>query len=305
MSESSSPSRNASIIFSLMIPGTGHIHAGRTGRGVALHVLYQIGLLSCIATLWSSPRMLFAGIAVMLVSSRAFAVYDVLRLLATSERRAPWGLVFAVGAALFMAGQAGLRWIFSHVVDTAAMTSTRMVPTLRWGDAFFVDRRATLEPGDVVVAEAEGGLRVVGRMVAGPGQRVEVRAGGVVVDDKPIPRCEVGVVELSPGRRRVWLERIGSRLHLTAEPEDAASDHPPTTVSEGSVFLLGDHRDGAIPLGETPRGAIVGPVATVIWGADGERDADVSGRDGVAIPPLVEPLRGRLDACRDELMGAE
>lgn len=299
MSDATPPSRTAAIVFSLIMPGIGHVHAGHVLRGVVVHVIYQVGVLSCLATLWSSSQLLFTGVATMVVLGRAFAIFDVLRLVRKSEVRGSWGLVFGLGALLYLMGSAGMRLVRDRVVDAAAMPSTAMAPTLKLGDRFFVDRTAPVEAGDIVVYRDDE--TVVGRVIAKAGQRVELRKGRVVVDGTELARCEVGLLELAPGRRRVFLERQGGRLHFVAEPVDGGIDVKEEGVPEGQVYLLGDHRAGTEPMLVDVDG-VVGPVSQVFWGAEGSTDADVSGRDGVAIPPVVEPQREALDACRDQLL---
>jgi len=302
MSDAPPPSRPTAIVFSLIMPGVGHVHAGYAWRGVVLHLVYQAGLLSCLVTLWTSSELLFTGVATMVVLSRAFAVFDVLRRVRASTHRASWGLVFGVGAVLYLIGSGGMRLVRDRVVDAAAMPSTAMAPTLRYGDRFFVDRRVPVEVGDIAVYEGAG-VPQVGRVVAQAGQKVTVRGGQVTVDDRDLPRCEVGVAELAPGRRRVWLERIGPRLHFVAEPVEGGRDLE-VEVGADEVYLLGDDRAAPAP-GAVGVGGIVGPVSQVFWGAEGSTDADVSGEDGVAIPPSIDPLRSALDICRDQLMSTE
>lgn len=299
MSDATPPSRTAAIVFSLIMPGVGHIHAGHVLRGVVVHTTYQVGVLSCLATLWNSSQLLFTGVATMVVLGRAFAIFDVLRLVRTSKVRGSWGLVFGLGALLYLLGSAGMRLVRDRVVDAAAMPSTAMAPTLKYGDRFFVDRTAPIETGDIVVyRDAE---TFVGRVIAKEGQRVALQKGRVLVDGAELPRCEIGLLELAPGRRRVFLERHGDRLHFVAEPVEGGIDVAEEEVPAGQIYLLGDHREGTEPVLVDVNG-IVGPVSQVFWGAEGSTDADVSGRDGVAIPPVVETKREALDACRDELL---
>jgi len=299
MSDATPPSRTAALVFSLIMPGVGHVHAGHAIRGVAIHLAYQAGVLSCLATLWTSSQLLFSGVATMVVLGRAFAVFDVLRLVRKSPARGSWGLVFGLGALLYLLGSAGMRLVRDRVVDAAGMPSASMAPTLRLGDRFFVDRRVPVTPGDIVVYQ-EGDTQV-GRVIAQAGQRVALRQGRVVVDGEELPRCEIAIVELAPGRRRVWLERLGGRLHFVAEPVDGGVDVAEVEVATGQLYLLGDHRQGTQPVIVDVE-AIVGPVSQVFWGAEGSTDADVSGRDGVAIPALLETQREALDACRDQLV---
>ena len=116
-----------------------------------------------------------------------------------------------------------------------------MSPTLKQGQLVLVDRTDhDVARRDVVVAESPlDGSLLVKRAVALGGDTVGLEDGVLVVNGEPV--CEPGI-------------------------DQALIDgmyFGPVTVREGSVFLLGDHRDGSIDsreFGAVPLPSVVGEV---------------------------------------------
>jgi signal peptidase I len=150
-------------------------------------------------------------------------------------RRIVGGAVIAVPV-LITASVAGLLPLQIVRVSAGSMT-----PTLEQGDLVVVDRTdRDVVRRDVVVAESpRDGSLLVKRAVALGGDTVGIEDGVLVVNDEPV--CEPGV-------------------------DPALVDgmyFGPVTVPDGSVFLLGDHRDGSVDsreFGAVPLSSVVGEV---------------------------------------------
>lgn len=178
-------------------------------------------------------------------------------------------LVIAVAIAL------GIR---SFVIEPFRIPSGSMLPTLLIGDHLFVNKflygakipftdvrlPAVRAPrrGDVVVfLVARDGDKIlpadghpdlpkddfVKRIVGLPGDRVEVRAGRVYLNDERIESEVTGVVFAdSVGRRlRVKREGLGACDHAVLESPGPAPmrDMAPLRVPPGRYFMMGDNRD--------------------------------------------------------------
>ena len=122
-----------------------------------------------------------------------------------------------------------------------------MSPALHDGDALLIDRvgvrfRAP-QRGDIVVTAEPGGASLVKRVIAVPGDVVEIDGGG------PRP-----VVLLQPDGRGPWRRLVepyvgGSwtrgEFCCDASGLDVGQAPQPLRVPPGRVFLLGDNRDAS------------------------------------------------------------
>ena len=123
-------------------------------------------------------------------------------------------IVLALLAALF------IRHFF---VQTSFVFSGSMIPTLSVGDRLVVNKMAFWfrdpVPGEIVLFESPHGddKEFVKRLIAVPGDTVEVKSGRAYVNDEP-----------------VHFPAVMIRQDL--------SQYPKTVVPQGSYFVMGDNR---------------------------------------------------------------
>ncbi len=171
-----------------------------------------------------------------------------------SSRWLIWALEFgilALGLALVLLIR--LAWL-----ETAIITSGSMEPTLRIGDRILVDHRASLAGswarGDVILFDAPAGWSGEGetlakRVVALPGDTVEVRNGSVVLNGAPVSE---------------------PYLSQDAPPSDAAAEMLNSTgrkLGSGQYWVMGDNRfnsDDSRTNGPLPSEAIRGHLLRVL-----------------------------------------
>ena len=151
----------------------------------------------------------------------------------------PWLLVALV-----------LRWL---VVEPRWIPSGSMLPTLQLQDRILVEKLRPrlgreLAPGTIVVFRPPLALVAAGydpdaalikRVVARPGDRVEVRGG------------------------ELWRNGTPQRHDWSAEPMDYSLE--PFTVPEGNVLVLGDNRNASLDShiwGPLPTSQVIG---TAVW----------------------------------------
>jgi signal peptidase I len=164
----------------------------------------------------------------------------------------------------------------TSLADHYQVPSGSMRPTVQIGDRVLVDksayglrlplvdgylvRGAEPERGDVVVLEApDTGIVLLKRVVAVPGDRVEVHAGQVWIDGQPAP---VGVED---GTELELLE--GGRRHPVALG-DGGPDYGPIAVPADRYLVLGDNRGGSRDgrfFGLVGRDALLGRVERVYF----------------------------------------
>ena len=173
--------------------------------------------------------------------------------------------------------------------------SSSMVPTLLVGDyiiatkydygysssslflpaGFFNGRlfESLPELGDVVVFRMSNGDYYVKRVMALPGDTIQVREGVVYINDIAVPRVLKGsmVFRLRARVADLYEETLpgGTRyMTLDAQGQSFSDNTPSFRVPEGHVFMLGDNRDYSLDsrrVGFIPLESLVGRVRRVYF----------------------------------------
>ena len=150
-----------------------------------------------------------------------------------------------VRVALVAAALLGLVLVRAFVAEPVRVDGDSMAPTLRSGDVVLVDRTGSPRVGQVLlVRDPTDGRPVVKRVVAVGGQTVEIRdaylyVDGIRVDEPYVDHSGIDGVYFGP-----------------------------SSVPAGSVFVLGDSRDGSIDsrvFGPVPVAAVTGHVVLRLW----------------------------------------
>ena len=144
-------------------------------------------------------------------------------------------------------------FLIAFVAQAFRVQGTSMEPQLRDGERIvvnkFIYRFQKIERGDVVVFwyPRDPSVSFIKRVVALPGDLVEVRAGQLLVNGLPVQES-----------------------YLPAGFRDADS-YPPTEVRKGYYFVLGDHRrssNDSRTWGEVPEKYIYGRAVFRFWPFD-------------------------------------
>ena len=134
--------------------------------------------------------------------------------------------------------------------------------------------------GDVVIIKSPvDGVDIIKRVIGIGGDFIEMRADRVYRNGEPLPATDVGPCASGSGSLqadcRVYSSKIGehdfhiSTAHISPDPF-------PTRVPEGSVYVLGDHRDHSADsrvFGPVPVDRVKGRAwnALFSWGPGGIR----------------------------------
>ncbi len=184
----------------------------------------------------------------------------------------------------------------SSLADWNWVPTGSMNPTILEGDLIYVNKAAydlrfpltqyrlarwsNPERGDIVVCfSPEDGTRLVKRVVALPGETVEMRDNTLLLNGKPVGYTQIDpkYAERLPGKVRdrcvLAMEQLDGSAHVVMSVPSLAAmrDFGPVAVPKGSYFVMGDNRDNSKDsrfFGFVERRSIVGRAGRVIGSFD-------------------------------------
>jgi signal peptidase I len=182
----------------------------------------------------------------------------------------------------------------SALADWNDVPTGSMKPTIQEGDRVVVNKLAydlkvpftTIKivgwddpkRGDIVVLFSPvDGIRLVKRVVATPGDQVEMRENQLYINGQVAKQSPVATTELADyGRAYVLAENLQGHTHkMMVTPEiPAVRSFGPVTVPDGNYFVLGDNRDNSNDsrfIGFIERRRIVGEAVAVAFSLDRSR----------------------------------
>jgi signal peptidase I len=235
----------AALLLGLLTPGLGQVYNGEGAKGLAVYALGWLGIALGAATALAPIPL---SISLMLLALSVLLTWGAAVESAWTAHRAGLPLRprrynrWYVYLAAFM-----LSWGISRValvtlrsfVQSFAIPSASMLPTIQIGDHVFVDkarfRGAAPRRGDLIVHRSPENPNVtaIKRAVAVGGDRVEIRDKRLFVNGREV---------LEP-----------YAIHNDAKTYPASPSLPygrrdnfgPIVVPPGSLFALGDNRDNS------------------------------------------------------------
>lgn len=207
----------------------------------------------------------------------------------------------------------------AFVVEAFKIPSGSMIPTLQVGDHIFVnkfiygvripftdiklgmDYRAP-HRGEVVVFKwpKNPSIDFIKRVIAVPGDVVEIRDNQLIINGKPVPRHQVPgdcryedyseeTGQWEERRCQAWQETLDGNTYTTYYDQDGPPHSwEPHKIPPGRFFAMGDNRDNSNDSrfwGYVPYPLLKGK-AMVIWFSIGEPPAD-----GIPLVKWLEGLR--------------
>jgi signal peptidase I len=167
------------------------------------------------------------------------------------------------------------------VAQAYNIPSGSMKPTLLVGDFILVNklvyRFSEPQRGDIVVFKypIDPNIDFIKRIVALPGEQVEVKNNQVFINGKPLPLTEVGRGEENGVRKFIYEEVMPEGIkHKVQFYEDfpfSRRDFGPVVVPPNHYFVMGDNRDNSEDSrywGFLPRENIVGKAFVIYFSGD-------------------------------------
>ena len=282
------------VLLSLFVPGLGQVYARRR-RAAAWFAATSITIDTAFVVLLETngrttltPAMLvvFLALALATLGLNATAAVHAWRAMRRGRDPAPpgwrrstwtWGVVL-VGISLgfeLLPGELGWK--------SYSVPSESMLPTLEVGDRFLAvgtaAARAALAPGDVIVFLLPRDRRTVyvKRLIAMPGQTVEMRHGRLWIDGREVARADPGPA--GEGRRHWRLTLPNGRSYevLKSDAGSVLDDTPAVTLGPEQLFVMGDNLDDSLDsrvasaVGPVPRELVLGRAAVIFWSRDPTR----------------------------------
>jgi signal peptidase I len=282
----------AAGLLSLVLPGLGHLYAGRPR---AAGIAFLLGPLAA-ATAFGAPLFLRVPPVNVLIGFLALLVYFVgvpLHAARAASAASPsyqlrwynrWYVYLGLWVVLaFLVQSPSYEYTKAHLVEAFRVPSGSMEPTIRAGDFLYVGKwnatRRNLRHGTVVVFQSveEPGLKVVKRIVGLPGDTLRMATGTLYRNGQPL--TEPYTTRSDPGRSEDPVQRAKMRSWqvdylVDQAPETYRPDLEewgPLVVPDGSLFLLGDSRDASYDsryYGFVPRSNVLGQPRVVYFSYD-------------------------------------
>lgn len=196
-----------------------------------------------------------------------------------SKSRLPiWLLILAV---VVLGLGALLGWRQFGPYPTYTIPSGSMIPTLQVGDMLVAHgARGLCNPPELkagqIILMRDRGTTFVRRLIAGPGQTVQMIGGRLWIEGAPVKTEPAG----STAEGRLLRETLSNgATYLTQDLGDgsALDDTPPIKTPAGHWFTLGDNRDNAMDsraTGPTAASQICAQAVRIVY----SKDPDAIGR---------------------------
>ena len=218
-------------LLSLFFPGCGHVYAGRASRGVVWSVAF-VGLvlpvcLFAYVVLGSFDRGALARIAFVVLLLLLVCAAGAYRSVSRGDpgspaRTPPLGILGFHAAALTFLVAVEVIWFLQTFLGSRLVQTPSFEPFISAGQAVTVAYSRYVRPvhGDIVLLAGSGNRLMLGKVLAKPRDRMELRGGALLVNNVAL--------DLRSDQRRE-LERAGRqdrrrRILPGQRAPDAATD---------------------------------------------------------------------------------
>jgi signal peptidase I len=276
--------------LSLFSPSAAYLYVGRPRRALAIALFWFAVFLSFrqgLGGVLAQPAAWVAMIGLCLATT-LFAIVDASRIAAGEPRYRlrKWNQFW-----IYVVVVAAVGLVNAAVIDprlggflaarSFSIPSGSMMPTLEVGDYAIADmlayERGDPVPGDVVLLDKVGDRKTiwVKRIVAGPGDRIALVDGKVVVNGKPADQTRIEPAQ-PPLARETLADGRGYVIAPDVAGPEALNQMEERTVPAGAYFVLGDNRGNSLDsrdptFGVVQRANILGQMQFIYWSNDRTR----------------------------------
>ncbi len=283
------------LLLTVLAPGVGHIYCGRARKGLWIYGIYVlsalvlVGVFAAVAHLGPSITGLYAlltmyGLGIIVVLGFIYVVIDSIVAASRAKKRFipgrlnRWYVYLLLIALCWSIGPDTFQLIRAYRIPSSSNE-----PSLIIGDRVFVNmkvyRKETPKKGDMIVFiyPLDAAKDYVKRVIALPGETIEIREYEVLVNGNKLPRERV-VRDLEPES----LDKQGSGVYREKNVKagylvsiapymKSGGTIAKTLVPEGHYYVLGDNRSFSADsrfYGPIPRESIRGRLDYIYWPAD-------------------------------------
>lgn len=288
------------VVLSIVMPGVGHVYCGKLTRGLAFGLLYGLAIpvvLGVLAYASSASTVVFRFL--MIAATFGVVIAAALDASRLARRTRPdyqpgaynHAAVYVLIGLMIQGSSVGYALhVRSSLFEAFRVPAASEYPNIVPDDRILANktayRKADPEVGDVVLFRPpteSWRIHYIKRIVALGGETVEIKDGVLYVNDKPLPRRQIGSrstqIRGQDGSAQtlsgeVFAETNGSetyKIFLTTAPPKTAKDFPKTTVPPHHCFVLGDNRNYSLDsrhFGPIPYAAIEARVDYIYWPVD-------------------------------------
>jgi len=273
------------VVLSILLPGLGHLYAGRPLRGLVLLVALHVFAVAAILLALGAPGAVLriALFVLLFVIGASAAPVDAARMArrAAPGRKRMYQRWYALAAVWLVATVIGPDWFIGfvkrNVAEAFKIPTGSMNPTLLAGDYVLVSHRVPepLQRGTVVVYYFdEKGTHYTHRAVGVPGDTLEMRDFRLYRNgkpaDEPWAHSDSGAPDPAGVAEFEWQR---SRTLPGGRASPSYGNWGPLVVPQDSVFVLGDDRNHSLDSrfrGFVPRSHVVATPAWIYFSRDPE-----------------------------------
>ena len=285
------------VLLSFLSAGVGHIYCGSFGKGLVLFFAGAVlGIPGMLGVLPLALGYRIVGI-VAIAAGAGIWIYAILDAWRTAKKSRKdyilkdynrWWVYLLLILLPLPFSVAGAFRIRETMLEAFIVPSKSMYPTIHFGERVLANKMAyrsgPVQKGDVIVFlnPNKRYQNYIKRVVALPGDTIEIRSNELYINDKKLHRSKVGDSAVKNDKMLtgdIFQETNDTatyRILVTSPPSTKPTDDEhhegidfaKTTVPNGHCFVLGDNRNNSHDsriFGPVPMSDIIGRIDSIYY----------------------------------------